>query len=137
MTKKIKAAPVGLPLILVRSRYAKSSDLLRSARKITRVYGSSMQPLFSCVPSVYAEIEGALTQVRISRYLAAAKNDKQLALRLYVWNARLCECLYLPVQFTEVAVRNAVMRRYCGVSRLTGSKDPRSRIFRHPALRKS
>ncbi|KWV47742.1 hypothetical protein AS026_13290 [Rhizobium altiplani] len=51
-----------------------------------------------------------MTQVRISRYLAAAKNDKQLALRLYVWNARLCECLYLPVQFTEVAVRNAVMR---------------------------
>lgn len=38
----------------------------------------------------------------------AAAGDKQRALRLYVWNVRLCEELYLPLQTAEVAVRNAV-----------------------------
>ena len=38
----------------------------------------------------------------------AAKGDKQHALRLYVWNARLCEALYFPMQTAEVAVRNAI-----------------------------
>ncbi len=69
-----------------------------------------MQHPYSCIPSVYSEIESALSQVRLSRYMAAAGNDKQLALRLYVWNVRLCECFYLPVQFAEVASRNAVMK---------------------------
>lgn len=46
----------------------------------------------------------------------AANGDKQLALRLYVWNARLCEELYLPMQTAEICVRNAIhynlTRRY-------------------------
>jgi hypothetical protein len=64
--------------------------------------------MFSCTPAVLNEIETALSPARLGRYLNAAKGDRQLALRLYVWNARLCEELYLPMQTAEVAVRNAI-----------------------------
>lgn len=42
--------------------------------------------------------------------MPSAGNDAQFALRLYVWNIRLCEALYLPVQFAEVASRNAILK---------------------------
>lgn len=67
-----------------------------------------MQYPFSCLPDRYAAIEWTLSSPRLSRYLPAANGDKHLALRLYIWNARLCESLYLPLQFAEVAARNAI-----------------------------
>lgn len=41
--------------------------------------------------------------------MPAAGGDRALALRLYLWNARLCEALYLPLQLAEVACRNAIV----------------------------
>lgn len=67
-----------------------------------------MQAPFSCTPLVLNDIETAISSARLGRYLNAAAGDKQRALRLYVWNVRLCEELYLPLQTAEVAVRNAV-----------------------------
>jgi hypothetical protein len=55
-----------------------------------------------------AALEGALSPARLARYMPAAENDKNLALRLYIWNARLCEAFYLPTQFAEVVARNAI-----------------------------
>ncbi len=69
---------------------------------------SRMQHPFSCIPATYGAIEATLSPARLGRYLTAADGDKQLALRLYVWNARLCEAIYLPLQFAEVASRNAI-----------------------------
>jgi len=69
-----------------------------------------MQYPFSCIPATYDAIETALSTARLARYLPAAKGDKHLALRLYVWNARICEALYLPLQFAEVSTRNAISR---------------------------
>lgn len=40
--------------------------------------------------------------------MPAAGGCRHLALRLYVWNGRLCEALYLPLQLAEVACRNAI-----------------------------
>jgi hypothetical protein len=65
-----------------------------------------MQYPFSAVPSVLANLENTLSPQRMGRYLVAAKGDKHKVLRLYVWNARLCEAFYLPCQLAEVAVRN-------------------------------
>ena len=31
-----------------------------------------------------------------------------MALRLYVWNARICEAFYLPLQLAEVTIRNRI-----------------------------
>ena len=75
-----------------------------------------MQYPFSCTPGTFTELERAFSNARLSRYLPAAGGDKHLALRLYVWNARLCEEFYLPLQTAEVCVRNAIadtlVRRY-------------------------
>ena len=60
------------------------------------------------MPAAYGAVEQTLSAARLGRYLPAAKGDKHLALRLYVWNARVCESLYLPMQFAEVASRNAI-----------------------------
>jgi hypothetical protein len=67
-----------------------------------------LQYPFSCTEPVYLAIESALSPARLARYMPAAGRDRNLALRTYVWNARLCEALYLPFQISEVCVRNAV-----------------------------
>lgn len=67
-----------------------------------------MQYSFSCIPTTYDAIEATISPARLMRYLPEAKNDKHLALRLYVWNMHLCEALYLPLQMAEVASRNAI-----------------------------
>jgi hypothetical protein len=69
-----------------------------------------VQAPFSCTPAVLNEIETALSAARLRRYLNAAGGDKHLALRLYVWNVRLCEELYLPLQTAEICVRNVVQQ---------------------------
>lgn len=60
------------------------------------------------MPATYGAIEATLAPPRLARYLVAASGDKQKALRLYLWNARICEALYLPLQVSEVAARNAI-----------------------------
>lgn len=52
-----------------------------------------------------------MSQARLARYLPGSNGDKHLALRLYIWNARLCEEFYVPIQFTEITLRNAIHRR--------------------------
>jgi hypothetical protein len=65
-----------------------------------------MQYPFSCTHLTYIEIEKTISVPRIGRYFAEAKGDKNRALRLYVWNAAVCESFYLPNQILEVAIRN-------------------------------
>jgi hypothetical protein len=67
-----------------------------------------MQDQFSCLPRAANGIRATLSPARIGRYMPAAGGCQHLALRLYLWNARLCEALYLPLQLAEVASRNAI-----------------------------
>lgn len=67
-----------------------------------------MQAPFSCTPSTFAGIEKSLSAARLRRYLPAAQSDRDAAFRLYLWNAELCAAFYLPIQMTEVALRNAI-----------------------------
>lgn len=69
-----------------------------------------MQYPFSCAPNTFDCIERSLSAARLARYLPAANGDKHLALRLYVWNARLCEAMYFPIQTAEVSARNAIQK---------------------------
>ncbi|MBF0392977.1 MAG: Abi family protein [Alphaproteobacteria bacterium] len=73
-----------------------------------------MQPPFSCVPPTFRQIEKAIAPARLSRYIGTVDGDKNLALRLYIWNIRLCEALYLPTQFCEVSLRNAIHNAVSG-----------------------
>lgn len=67
-----------------------------------------MQYLFSCTPETQNALERTLSAARLSRYLPAAKGDRYQALRLYIWNVRLCEAFYLPCQIAEVSIRNSI-----------------------------
>jgi hypothetical protein len=49
-----------------------------------------------------------MSPARLARFRRAANQDKHLALRLYVWNASICEALYFPMQVAEVTARNAI-----------------------------
>jgi len=69
-----------------------------------------MQHPFSCIPDVLSAIEATISPARLARFIHEAKGDKHLALRLLVWNARLCESFYIPTQFAEVSARNAIQR---------------------------
>jgi len=67
-----------------------------------------MQYQFSVLPVPLAAIQRTISHARLGRYLPAARGDVNMAFRLYIWNIRLCEALYLPLQFAEVAARNAI-----------------------------
>ncbi len=60
------------------------------------------------MPATYGAIENSLSQARLGRYLGEAGHDRHYALRLYIWNARICEAFYLPTQICEVTIRNAL-----------------------------
>jgi hypothetical protein len=49
----------------------------------------------------------AVQEERISRYFPAAKKDKIVAFRYYLWNCTLCESFHLPLHFSEIVCRNA------------------------------
>lgn len=55
-------------------------------------------------------IEAALSHERFSRYVAATGiRNRQLALQMYSWNAKLCSSLTTPLQVLEVTIRNGVV----------------------------
>lgn len=49
-----------------------------------------------------------MAPARLARFGRGITTDRHRCLRLYVWNARLCEEFYLPCQMAEVAIRNAI-----------------------------
>jgi len=69
-----------------------------------------MQRSFSFLPQTLGAIEAALSQARLARFLPEAGGDRQRAIRLYIWNIRLCEAFYLPTQLAEVCARNAIVK---------------------------
>lgn len=54
------------------------------------------------------EIEQFLSLERFERYLIWANGDRQRAIELYTLNTKLSECLYLPLQTLEIALRNRI-----------------------------
>jgi hypothetical protein len=66
----------------------------------------------SLLPSPYsagllASLERTITKERLTRYLAATRQDVSRALELYEYNVQLSEVLYGPLHGLEVTVRNA------------------------------
>jgi hypothetical protein len=66
--------------------------------------------MFSLTPATLRAVQTTLSPARLARYLPAAGGNADLALRLYLWNARICEAFYLPCQIAEVACRNVIAR---------------------------
>ena len=53
-------------------------------------------------------LEQALSLERFGRYVAWADGDRDRAVALYTLNTRISECLYIPLQTLEVALRNRI-----------------------------
>lgn len=66
-----------------------------------------MQLSFSLTPESLKDFECAIAPARLARF-ADDSACLHKAMRCYVWNARLCEEFYLPLQTAEVCVRNAI-----------------------------
>ncbi|MEX1108803.1 MAG: hypothetical protein WEC00_07840 [Dongiaceae bacterium] len=68
--------------------------------------GPEMQQEFSLSKEQVSEFCASLSKARFARYLTEANGDEQKALKLYFWNVKLSQSLYLPLQTWEVCLRN-------------------------------
>lgn len=58
--------------------------------------------------NIINELEEVISLERLSTYLRASNGNKQIALKLYLWNSEISAAFYLPLQGLEVALRNAL-----------------------------
>jgi len=63
-----------------------------------------------------SDLHPTISPERLGTYLLASNRDDSRALKLYIWNAHVGEAFHLPIQATEVALRNtingALVRRF-------------------------
>lgn len=106
MVKKVRGGALRPAPHGVRWRYA-NSDRSNGTWQKYRESLFKMQLSFSLIPAALRDFEAAIAPARLQRFM---ENDPcpHKALRCYVWNARLCEEFYLPLQTAEVSIRNAV-----------------------------
>lgn len=58
--------------------------------------------------SLIDQLRPALSPDRLGTYLTAAGFKEDRALKLYIWNAHIGEAFHLPIQATEVGLRNRI-----------------------------
>lgn len=61
------------------------------------------------VNELYIKLSASMSNERLSTYLRATGQNKEKALNLYIWNARISAEFYLPLQAVEVGLRNRVI----------------------------
>jgi hypothetical protein len=72
-----------------------------------------MQYPWSPLPQVLDGIARTMSPARLARFTPSSA-DRNHGLRIYIWNARLCEEFYIPLQLTEISLRNGIARRLVG-----------------------
>jgi hypothetical protein len=94
-------------LYFVCNRFTLSAVITPAAHKRNLRYGRKECNIrfLVCQPSI------TTSRIRsLQPALHATCQRQRVALRLYIWNARVCESLYLPMQLAEVAARNAIRK---------------------------
>lgn len=66
---------------------------------------------FSYTNDILDELEASLSSERLRTYLQAVRGDREMAIRLHVWNTGVSAAFYGPLQGLEVALRNAMHGR--------------------------
>lgn len=66
---------------------------------------------FSYTDEILEELETSFSRERLATYRRAARQDREKAARLYVWNAGVSAAFYGPLQGLEVTLRNAMHRK--------------------------
>lgn len=80
-------------------------------RGVPEQYGARMrssQQEFEYQDLVLVALETTISTARMGTYLTAAGFDRVRAIKFYLWNARLSERFYFPLQCTEVTLRNSI-----------------------------
>ena len=72
-----------------------------------------MQDIFSKDEHFYDLLRKTLSDQRLTKYSSACGGDSRKALDLYYWNSQLSECLYMPLQAWELALRNKLNLFFC------------------------
>ncbi len=70
----------------------------------------SGQPAFALMPAARAALRDSLSGERLDHYLAPANGCPDLAFLFLLWDVRLAESLYHPLQTAEVVLRNRLAR---------------------------
>lgn len=65
--------------------------------------------------NLYNSLSDSISADRLGGYFNSVGHDHKRALDMYVWNANLCGAFYLPLQATEVALRNSVNKALISV----------------------
>ena len=65
-----------------------------------------------------AGLDATLSASRLKSYLKATNQDREMAIKMYLWNARMAKAFLFPLQVAEVTTRNAI---HSSLSRLFGS----------------
>lgn len=77
--------------------------------------------------SLFERLVPTISAERLGTYLRAAGFDKDRALRLYHWNARIGESFHFAIQGVEVGLRNSVNVALCAEFGPDWWKDPKFR----------
>ena len=72
-----------------------------------------MQDIFSKNPKFYDLLRITATDQRLTKYINACGGDSVKVSDMYFWNAQLSECLYVPLQAWEIALRNKLNTFLC------------------------
>jgi hypothetical protein len=69
---------------------------------------SQSQEQFLYTDSVLDALECTISRERIGTYLEAGGFNRVRAMRIYLWNTRMSECFYFPLQCAEIMLRNSI-----------------------------
>jgi hypothetical protein len=84
--------------------------------------------VFAFNSTILSALEASLSPERMATYIAAAKGDREKAMRLYAWNTSASAAFYGPIQGLEVAVRNAMHRELSTVYGTDWYDNPHCRL---------
>lgn len=66
------------------------------------------QEIFAYDTALHGELVTSISRPRLSRYLIESGGDQDMAIKLYLWNARIAKAFLFPLHVAEVTLRNAV-----------------------------
>lgn len=81
-----------------------------------------------------AAIRNAFSPARFQTYITAAGHNKEYALAVYLWNARLSKAIRFPLEIAEITIRN---RANAALIDRWGDQWPQSPAFRQAAAAKT
>ncbi len=73
------------------------------------------QSTYTLTDQARAVLERRFSSARLGTYKRASGHDDNLAMNLYLWNIKMSQSLYFPIQTLEVSLRNAIDAVLVGV----------------------